>query len=131
MRRVDVALERRADAERDDRRVVPGAELDEVDHVVPGLGEHDRVRRLVLEPGQRMAVRLADRLGGGEAVAEARGEIGVERGDRLAPRTAFALADGELRHGGFDAFRLAGFGYSSSATLVRRADTPWRVQPSV
>ena len=96
-----MALERRADAERNDRRVVPGAELDEVDHVVPGLGEHHRVGRLVLEPGQRVPVRLADRLGGGEPIAKAGGEIGIERGDRFARETAFALADGELRHGGF------------------------------
>src|SRR5580658_5877896 len=48
-----------------------GAELDEVDHVVPGFGEHHRVWGLVLKPGQGVPVRLADRLGGGEAVAEA------------------------------------------------------------
>src|SRR5271166_4455775 len=41
-----------------------------------------------------MAVRLADRLRGGEAVAECCGEIGVERGDRLGRKTAFTLADG-------------------------------------
>ena len=99
MRRVDMALERRADAERNNRRVVPGAELHEVDHVVLGFGEHDRVRRLVFEPGQRVPVRLADRLGRGEAIAEARGEIGVERGDRVAREAAFALADGERGHG--------------------------------
>ena len=103
MGRVDMALERRADAERNDRRVVPGAELDEVDHVLLVLGEHHRVRRLVLEPGQRVAVRLADRLGGGEAVAETGGEIGIERGDRVAREAALALADGEWGHGGFHA----------------------------
>ena len=65
------------------------------------LGEHHRVRRLVLEPGQRVAMRLADRLRGGEAVAEAGGEIGVERGDRVAREAALALADGELGHGAF------------------------------
>ena len=117
VRRVDMALERRADAERNDRRVVPGAELDEVDHVVPGFGEHHRVRRLVLEPGQRVPVRLADRLGGGEAIAEAGGEIGIERGDRLARETAFALADGELGHG---ALRL-----SLAGAKIRRARPAW------
>ncbi len=93
MRGVDMAFERRADAERNDRRVVPGAELDQVDHVIFVFGEHHRVRRLVLEPGQRVAVRLADRLGSGEAVAETGGEIGIERGDRVARKAALALAD--------------------------------------
>ena len=94
--RVDMALERRADAERNDRRVVTGAELHEVDDVVFVFGEDHRVRRLVLEPGERVAVRLAYRLGGGEAIAETGGEIGIERGDRLARRAALALADGKL-----------------------------------
>jgi hypothetical protein len=43
-------------------------------------------------------VRLADRLGGREAIAEARGEIGIERGDRVAREAALALAYGELGH---------------------------------
>ena len=97
--RIDVAFERRADAERNDRRVVAGAKLDEVDHVLLGLGEHHRVRRLVLEPGQRVPVRLADRLGGGEAIAETGGKVGIERGDRFGREAALALADGELGHG--------------------------------
>ena len=64
------------------------------------LGEHDRVRRLVLEPGQRVAVLAADRLGGGEAIAEARGEVGVEGGDGFRREPALALADGEERFHG-------------------------------
>src|SRR5271157_6486938 len=100
-----MALERGADAERNDRRVAAAANLHEIDHVVGGFGEHDRVRRLVLEPGQGVAVRLSDRLGGGEAVAEARGEIGVERRDSLAREAAFALADGRKRS--IQALRLA------------------------
>ena len=101
VRRIDMALERGADAERDDRRVVPGAEFDEVDHVFPGFGEHDCIRRLVLEPGQRMPMRLADRGRSGEAVAEPGGEIDAERSDRVGAGTAFALADGgkSLGHG--------------------------------
>ena len=99
MRRVDVALERRADAEGDDRRVVPGAEPDDVDHVLFRFGVDDGVRRLVLEPGQRVPVRLAHGFGGGEAIAEARGEIGVQRRDGIARQAAFALADGRMRIG--------------------------------
>src|SRR6185437_1071765 len=97
--RVDMTLERRADPERNDRRVVPPAELDEVDHILFGLGEHHRVRRLVLKPGQRVPMRLPNRLGGGEAVAETGGEIGSERGDGVARETAVTPADGEVGHG--------------------------------
>ena len=104
VRRIDVALERGADAERHDRRVVPGAELHHVDHVVFGLREYDRVRRLVLEPGQRVPMRLADRLRGGKAIAESGGEIGVERTDGLGGQAAFALAHGEFGHGAFTPF---------------------------
>jgi hypothetical protein len=43
-----------------------------------------------------VAVRLADRFGGGEAVAETGGEIGIERSDRVAREAALALADREL-----------------------------------
>ena len=93
MRRVDMAFERRADAERNDRRVVPNAELDQIDHVIFIFGEDHGVRRLVLEPGQRMPMRLPNRLGSGEAVAETGGEIGIEGGDRVARKAAFALAD--------------------------------------
>ena len=87
------------------------------------FGEHDRVRRLVLEPGQGMAVRLADRLGGGEAVAESRGEIGVERGDGLGREAAFALADGGkgVCHG------FAPFG-SCGRAKIRRAGAAWLVK---
>jgi hypothetical protein len=38
-------------------------------------------------------MRLADRLGSGEAVAKTGGEIGIERGDRIAREAALALAD--------------------------------------
>jgi hypothetical protein len=75
---------------------MPGAQLHEVNHVVFVFGEHHRIWRLVLEPGQRVAVRLADRFGGGEAVAETGGEIGIERSDRVAREAALALADREL-----------------------------------
>ncbi len=99
VRRVDMALERRADSERNDRRVVPAAELGEVDHVPFVFREHHGVGRLVLEPGQCVPVRLANRFRGGEAVAETGGEIGIKRGDRIARQAALALADRKLGHG--------------------------------
>ena len=37
-------------------------------------------------------MRLADRLGSGEAVVKTGGEIGIEGGDRVARKAAFALA---------------------------------------
>jgi hypothetical protein len=83
VRGVDMAFEGRADAERNDRGVMASAELDQIDHVLFVFREDDRVRRLVLEPGERVPVRLPNRLRGGEAVAEASGEIGIERGDRI------------------------------------------------
>ena len=46
-----------------------------------------------------MPMRFADGLGGGEAVAEAGSEIGVERGDGVRAGTAFALADGRKSFG--------------------------------
>ena len=58
------------------------------------FGEHHRVRRLVLEPGQGVAMGLANRLRGGEAIAESRRQIGVEGGDGLGRQAAVALADG-------------------------------------
>ena len=81
------------------------AELDSVDDVLGLFRENDGVGRLVLKPGQRMPVRFADRLRGCEAIAEASGEVGVERGDLIGCETAFALADGEGEFGhGFAAF---------------------------
>ena len=70
-----------------------------------------------------MAVRLADRLRGGEAVAESRGEIGVERGDRLAREAAFALADGEegIGHG------LRAFWVLAERAEIRRVEATWLV----
>ncbi len=77
-RRVDVAFERGAGAERDDRHLVLRADAHGVLHVLGGLRKHHRVRRLVLDPGEGVAVLLAHRLRGDEAVAE----LGGERADR-------------------------------------------------
>ena len=84
VQRVDMAFERGADAERHDRRVVPGADLHRVDHVLARFGEDHGVGRRIGDPGQRVAVLLAHGLGGDDAIAESGGEIGVERGDRVA-----------------------------------------------
>ena len=81
-RRVDVALERGADAERYDRHTVRRADADDGLHVVGVLRKHHRVRRLVGDPGQRIAVLLAHRLRGDDAVAERRGQRGDRRRDR-------------------------------------------------
>ncbi len=123
VRRVDVALERGADAERHDRRVVLRAEFYEVDHVVARFSEHDRVRRLVLEPGEGMAVLPADRLRGGEAVAESCGEIPVEGGDDPSGEAAFALADGGkgIGHG------LRAFWVLAERAEIRRVEAAWLV----
>ena len=75
-RRVDVAFERGAGAERDHRHAGLGAELHDVGDLGFGLGEQDGVGRLALEPGERVGVLLAQRLAQREAVAEARGQVG-------------------------------------------------------
>ena len=58
-RRVDLAFERRAGAERDHRHAVCGADAHDLLHVVGRLREHHRVGRLVGEPGRGVAVLLA------------------------------------------------------------------------
>ena len=90
-RRIDVALERGAGAERDHRHALGGAQPHDVLHVLGRLRKHHRVRRLVGHPGQWYAVLLAHRLRGDQAVAEARGERGDDGGG------GFAVALGPLR----------------------------------
>ncbi len=89
-RGIDVALERRADAEGDHRHPVGGADLDDLDHVVGRFGEDHGVRRLVGEPGEGMTVLAPHRLGTREARAEAlrqnrqrRDEAGLVAGNRF------------------------------------------------
>ena len=81
-RRVDLAFERGAGAERDHRHAVRRAQPHDVLHLFGRLRKHHRIRRLVVDPGRGMAVLLAHRLRGDEPVAEARGE----RGDRRCRR---------------------------------------------
>ena len=99
VRRVDVAFERGADAERHDRRVVAGANVHEVDHVVAGLGEYDRVRRLVLEPGQRVAVRLRIASEAVKRLPNRAARSALSAATASARKTAFALADSERMMG--------------------------------
>ena len=99
VQRVDMAFQRSADAERDDRRVMRGADAHGVDDVLRAVGEHHRVGRRVVGPGQRVAMLTAHRLGGDEAVAEARREITGERCDCGGRKAALAAAQtgGEWR----------------------------------
>ena len=85
-RRVDLALERGAGAERDHRHAMLGADAHELLHVLLPLRKHDGVGRLVGDPGHGVGVLLAHRLRGHQAVAERRGE----RRDRGS--TAFGAA---------------------------------------
>ena len=86
-RRVDVAFERGADAERDHRHATIGADAHDLLHIAGALRKHHRVGRLVGHPGQRIAVLFANGLRGDDAIAERRGQ----RGDRLCDRCRVAL----------------------------------------
>ncbi len=85
-RRIDVAFERGAGAEGDDRHARLGAKLHRFDHLLRGLGEQHRVRRLRRDPGQRVGVLLAECRAGREAIAEPcceareQGALGLSRG---------------------------------------------------
>ena len=70
-RRVDMAFERGADAEGDDRHAVLGADAHDLLHLLGGFGQDDAVRRLRRDVGRGVGVLLADRLAGLEALAEA------------------------------------------------------------
>ena len=57
--RADMALERGAGAEGDDRRLVAGAELDDLLHLLGRFGEHHGVGQVRLVEGDVLAVLLA------------------------------------------------------------------------
>ena len=70
-RRVDMALQRRTDAEGNDRHAMFGAEADDLGHL-GGLGrEKHRIGRLGVDPGGGVAVLVPNRLAGLAAFTEA------------------------------------------------------------
>ena len=69
--RVDLAFERGAGAEGDHRYALCRAQPHDLLHLFGGLRKDHRIRRLVADPSQRIAVLLAHRLRGDEAIAEA------------------------------------------------------------
>ena len=73
-RRVDLALQRGAGAERDHGNAVAGANPHHVLNVGGLLRHHHRIGRLRFQPGRGMGVLLAHRLRGDQPVAEPRGE---------------------------------------------------------
>jgi len=70
LRGIDVAFERRAGAERDHRHLMLRADADDLLHVLRILRKNHRVGRLIGDPGERVAVLLAHRLRGDNAIAE-------------------------------------------------------------
>ena len=73
-RRVDLALQRGAGAERDHGNAVLGANPHHVLNIGGLLRHHHRIRRLRRQPGRGMGVLVAHRLRGDQPVAEPRGE---------------------------------------------------------
>ena len=90
--RVDVALERGAGAEGNDRNAMCGADAHDRLDVRGRLRKHHRVGRLVFDPGGRVGVLLAHRLRGHEPVAELR----RQRGDDCVDRGGIARPPGRL-----------------------------------
>jgi len=74
-RRIDMAFQRGAGAEGDDRRAVGGADAHDALHVLGRLRKHHRIGRLVRHPGERVAMLLAHRLRGDQAVAKGGGQL--------------------------------------------------------
>ena len=80
-----------------------GADAHDLLHVLGGLRKHHRVRRLVGDPGERIAVLLAHRLRGDDAIAEGRGEF-ARRSSRSPPElrrmsgAATAAANGHKKY---------------------------------
>jgi hypothetical protein len=87
-----VALQRRARAERDDRRLVPDAGPHDLDALVDGLREHDGIGERRRVEGRVGAVQAPDVVAGLDPVgAERRGQVidaaRVGRGHRRGSST--------------------------------------------
>ena len=87
-RRVDVAFERRAGAERNDRHAVRRADAHDRLHVLGGLRKHHRIGRLVFDPGGGVGVLLAHGLRGDQPIAELLRERANGGFDRLRVASA-------------------------------------------
>ena len=84
VRRVDVALQRGAGAERDDGHAMGGGHPHDLAHLVLVLHPDHGVGRLVGDPGHGVGVLAADRLAGLQPVAEALAQHGNRRGNVAA-----------------------------------------------
>ena len=83
-RRVDLAFQRRSGAKADDRHALIGAQAHDLLHIFGRLRKYHRIRRLIGNPGERVAVLLANRLRSDEPVADFRRERGNDAIDRSA-----------------------------------------------
>src|SRR5262249_13974471 len=81
--RGNVALERGADAIRDDRSPARGTQPYDFGDLFCGMREHDGVRRKRRVIGLVLAVPIADRSGCGHTIAETRCEIGHQTIDHV------------------------------------------------
>ena len=97
--RVDLAFERGAGAEGDHRHALGGAQAHNLLHLFGGLRKDHGIRRLVADPGQCVAVLLADRLRGDEAIADHSRELGDDGLDRVAVPSEFLPGFGQCHRG--------------------------------
>src|SRR6266704_4597863 len=79
-----VALERSADAERDHRRLVAPAKIDDVAYFSGGFWKHYRIGRRVRKVRLVLAVMLAHAPRGRDAIAEQRPHFLEQRGVEFA-----------------------------------------------
>ena len=80
---------------RDHRHALGRAQPHDLLHLFGGLRKDHRVRRLVGDPGERVAVLLAHRLRGDEPVADRRRQRGDDALDRLAVAPEFLPGFGQ------------------------------------
>ena len=98
-RRVDVAFERRARAERDDRHAMRRAQLHDVRHLLRRMWKDDCVRRLRLYPSDCVAVLLAHREARHHAACELVLKLADDAGDRAVVQVRFlCCCDGSHRY---------------------------------